>query len=104
MQWSIEQCFIDSQKADFSSAAGENLTPQIRQQMLDWGNGSRALISCDFNIGGITGGHIYNLNVKDGEVFAADGQTGAFWSDKSSLASAGKMNLTMEGTYQVDEY
>ena len=101
MQWSIEQCFIGAAKADFGNlgSAGGDLTPQIRQQMLDWGEGSRALISCQYSRNGITGGHIYNLSVKDGEVFAADGQLGGFWSDKSTLADFGQMNLTSEGTY-----
>ena len=102
MQCSIEQCFIGAEKAEFGTFGGiveEDLTPQIRQQILDWGEGSRALISCEYTRYGVTRGHVYNLCVKNGEVFAADGQLGSVWSDKSTLADFGRMNLTSEGTH-----
>ena len=95
----IERCFIGADTRQFSDLSSDILTSQARQTMLDWGEGSRAVVCIQRREGF---GHAYNMFVSNGEVFVADSQIGVSWSDKSSLEAGGKVNLNMDNAIHVE--
>lgn len=64
---------------------GHSNTVAVRQQMLSWGEGSRAIIVIDRE-GGIAG-HAFNAIVKDGHFTIIDSQIGLMWDDSGNTES-----------------
>lgn len=99
MQGSIESCFIGSSVKEFTPSDTPNLDIAVVDQMKEWGDGARCIITKQCN----GYGHAFNLVNKGGEIFVEDGQTewGGGWSDKTSIEAGGKPNMNVEGALQV---
>ena len=95
---SVLHCFVGAETKDFSSLNADELTSQVRKQMLDWGDGSRAII-CLNRRGEY--GHVVNMCNSDGEIFFIDSQLGVSWSDKTSLKAGGRVNLGLDTAINV---
>lgn len=87
-------CFIDAETKHLDYYDSAEITKQARKYMQSLGNGARAIavIQC-IDRDGTLYGHAFNLYTKNDEVFCADSQIGALWSDKSSIEAGGKVNL-----------
>lgn len=64
----------------------------IRAQMKSYGEGSRAVISVAWKQGG---GHVFNVENKNGRIVYVDGQTGERYSGKDVLRYAKPSNVTL---------
>lgn len=93
----IMRCFVGSEQESFSSTDSDEITTGVRDKMLSWGDGSRALVCATFD--GYA--HAFNMCVSGEEVSVIDSQIGATWSDKTSLESGGRVNLGLDGAKNV---
>lgn len=94
----IVRCFINPETNVFSGNDSQKITTDVQEQMIAWGEGSRAVVAATFNEGYA---HAFNLCVDSGEVKVVDSQIGAIWSDKTSVEAGGRVNLGLDDAVNV---
>lgn len=97
----IVHMFKEASRLEFDGRGHSN-TEAVRNQMREWGDGSRAIITIRRD-GGMTG-HAFNAEYKDGTFFIIDSQLGACWDDKKNGAAIDGGCLEDQWTNHVTLY
>ena len=96
----IRWLFSEAETVEISGRGHQN-TIDVRNQMTEWGEGARAIISIQRD--GMSG-HIFNAEYKDGKFYLIDSQAGACWTDEQKGEEVDGGCLEGEWTNHVTLY
>lgn len=80
---------------------GHSNTLAIRNQMLEWGDGARGIVSINRSGGG---GHMMNVAVRDGHFYVIDSQVGLFMNDIESGTGVYGLSIEDDSVVKVTLY
>lgn len=97
----IRWLFSDAETYEISGRGHQN-TIDVRNKMIEWGNGTRAIVTIQRD-GGMSG-HVFNAEYKDGKFMIIDSQMGACWTDEGKGDTINGGSLEGEWTNHVTLY
>ena len=96
----IRWLFSDAETHEINGRGHQN-TIDVRNKMIEWGEGSRAIVSIRRDS---MDGHIFNVEYKNGKFYIIDSQVGACWTDKETGEDINGGSLEGEWTNHVTLY
>ena len=96
----LNRIFGGAETLEFEGYGHDN-TIRVREQFIEWGEGSRGVISINRTDGG---GHVFNAQYRDGKFWIKDSQIGAMWSDEETGSSIDGGELEGISTFRVTVY